>query len=108
MIAARETHLEALGVRLRDVRVKYVIESIIVGDNNLSIGRTNPDVEFVMDLGLITWASETGFVIANPIYEEILTRHLNSGCHDNLPPLSSERLPWWGADGNGRSFADSY
>jgi hypothetical protein len=97
MIEARETHLDALGQRLRDPRIKAVIESIFVGANDPSLGRANPDVEMAMDLGLVEWKSETGFTIANPIYEEILTRYLNSGYHDNLPPPSSWQ--WQKADG---------
>jgi hypothetical protein len=97
MIEARETHLDALGQRLRDPRIKAVIESIFVGANDPSLGRTNPDVELAMDLGLVEWRSETGFTIANPIYEEILTRYLNSGYHDNLPPPSSWQ--WQKPDG---------
>ncbi|MDR0721121.1 MAG: PD-(D/E)XK nuclease domain-containing protein [Treponema sp.] len=98
MIEARETHLDALGVRLRDPKIKAVIETIFTGANDPSLGRTNPDVELSMDLGLITWKSETGFTIANPIYEEILTRYLNSGYHDNLPPPSSWQ--WQKQDGS--------
>ncbi|MDR2641593.1 MAG: hypothetical protein LBC74_02240, partial [Planctomycetaceae bacterium] len=40
MIEARETHLDALGVRLRDPRVKSVIQTIITGNNN-PLGRKN-------------------------------------------------------------------
>jgi hypothetical protein len=98
MIEARETHLDALGVRLRDQRVKRIIQTIMTGAVDPSLGRTNPDVELAMDLGLIIWRSETGFTIANPIYEEILTRYLNSGYHDNLPPPSSWQ--WQRADGS--------
>ncbi|MFP3089911.1 PD-(D/E)XK nuclease domain-containing protein [Treponema sp. TIM-1] len=98
MILARETHLDALGQRLRDPKIKWVIESIFVGTNNPSMGRTNPDVELAMDLGLITWSSNKGFIIANPVYEEILTRYLNSGYHDNMPPPSSWR--WQKEDGS--------
>jgi hypothetical protein len=97
MIQARETHLDSLGVRLRDPRIKHVIESILVGNNDPEMGRTSPDVELVMDLGLIKWNSGNGFTISNPIYEEILTRYLNSGYHDNLPPPSSWQ--WQKADG---------
>jgi hypothetical protein len=97
MIQARETHLDALEVRLGDKRIKHVVESIIVGNTDLSITRTNPDVELAMDLGLIIWHTETGFIIANPIYEEILTRHLNAPYHDNLPPPSTWQ--WKKADG---------
>jgi hypothetical protein len=89
MILARETHLDALETRLRDPRIKHVVETIIIGGTDISIARSNPDVELAMDLGLIAWTTEKGFTIANPVYEEILTRHLNSGYHDNLPPPSS-------------------
>jgi hypothetical protein len=98
MIQARETHLDALEVRLRDSRIRHVIESIIIGDTDFSLTRTNPDVELAMDLGLITWKSETGFTISNPVYEEILTRHLNAPYHDNLPPPSSWQ--WQKPDGS--------
>jgi hypothetical protein len=98
MIQARETHLDALEVRLRDSGIRRVVEAIIVGDTDLSLTRTNPQVELAMDLGLITWHTETGFVIANPIYEEILTRHLNAPYHDNLPPPSTWQ--WKKADGS--------
>jgi hypothetical protein len=98
MIQARETHLDALEVRLRDSGIRRVVEAIIVGDTDLSLTRTNPQVELAMDLGLITWHAETGFVIANPIYEEILTRHLNAPYHDNLPPPSTWQ--WKKADGS--------
>ena len=97
MIKARETHLDALGTRLRDPKIRHVIESILVGNNDPEMGRTNPDVELAIDLGLIKWNTATGFTISNPIYEEILTRHLNSGYHDNLPPPASWQ--WQKADG---------
>jgi len=89
MIDARETHLDALGERLRDPRIKRVIQTIMTGTVDPDMGRTNPDTELAMDLGLVSWSTDTGFIIANPIYEEIMTRYLNSGYHDNLPPPSS-------------------
>jgi hypothetical protein len=98
MIAARETHFDALGKRLTDPRVKHVVQTIISGDSDPQMGRMNPDVELVMDLGLVTWSSEKGFIIANPIYEEILTQQLNSGYHDSLPAPSTWK--WQSADGN--------
>jgi hypothetical protein len=98
MIQARETHLDALEVRLRDPKIRRVVESIIVGAVDPGINRANPDVQLTMDLGLISWATETGFVIANPIYADILTRYLNAGYHDNLPPPSSWR--WQQEDGS--------
>jgi hypothetical protein len=98
MIVARETHLEALGERLRDPRIKRVIQAILSGDSDAPLGRFERDVEFAIDLGLITWTSEEGFRIANPIYEEILMRHLNSPYHDSVPPPSQFR--WQHPDGS--------
>ena len=89
MIEARETHLDALGERLKDPRIRRVVEPVITGEFNPDLGRSNPDVMLAMDLGLVRWTSETGLTISNPIYTEILTRHLNSGYHDILPPPSS-------------------
>jgi hypothetical protein len=88
MIEARETHLDSLGAHLRESRVKTVIQTIITGSNN-PLGRTDPDVEFTLDLGLVRWDSDKGFTIANPVYEEILTRYLNSAYHDSIPPPST-------------------
>jgi RecB family endonuclease NucS len=61
------------------------------------LGRTNEDVEFCMDLGLVTWSSDAGFTIANPVYAEIFTRYLNSEYHDSMPPPSSWK--WQRKDG---------
>jgi hypothetical protein len=97
MIQGRETHLDSLGLRLREPKIKHVVESILAGNNDPTIGRFNPDVELVMDLGLIKWDTASGFTISNPMYEEILTRYLNSGYHDNLPPPASWQ--WQKPDG---------
>jgi hypothetical protein len=98
MIMARETHLDALGERLRDPRIRRVVEPILTGEINPDLGRTNPDVMLAMDLGLVQWTSLTGLIISNPIYTEILTRHLNSGYHDILPSPTSWQ--WQKPDGN--------
>ncbi|GHT78369.1 hypothetical protein FACS1894130_04820 [Spirochaetia bacterium] len=89
MIEARETHLDALGERLRDQRIRRVIQTIITGETNLAMSRTSADVELAMDLGLVRWDTQTGFTISNPIYEEIMTRYLDAPYHDNLPPPST-------------------
>jgi hypothetical protein len=88
MIEARETHLDSLGARLRDPRVKSVMQTIITGSSN-PLGRTDAEVELTIDLGLIKWDANTGFTIANPVYEEILTRYISSKYHDSFPPPSS-------------------
>jgi len=98
MIEARETLLDALRRRLREPRIRRMVESIITGELNPNLGLTNPDVMLAMDLGLVRWTSATGLIISNPIYTEILTRELNSGYHDILPPPTSWQ--WQNADGD--------
>jgi len=98
MIQARETHLDSLAVRLRDARIKKIIEPIIIGEINPDLGRENLDVQYVIDMGLINWSTEKGLAIANPIYTEIITRNLNSGYHDIMPPPSAWK--WQKADGS--------
>ncbi|MDR3012238.1 MAG: PD-(D/E)XK nuclease domain-containing protein [Chitinispirillales bacterium] len=88
MVAARETHLDSLLERLREPKIRNVVESIMIGNIDPNITRYNRDIEFAIDIGLIKWNTETGFTIANPIYTEMFTRLLNSGYHDNMPPPS--------------------
>jgi hypothetical protein len=98
MITARETHLDALGKRLGDPRVKRVVQTVITGDMEPPLGRTDSDVELSLDMGLVRWDTRKGFVISNPIYEEILIRYLNSAYHDSTPPPSS--WEWQNPDGS--------
>jgi hypothetical protein len=98
MTLARETHLDSLATRLREAKIKKIIEPIIIGEINPELGRENLDVQYVMDMGLIKWDTQNGLTIANPIYSEIITRNLNSGYHDIMPPPSAWK--WQKADGS--------
>lgn len=97
MLAARETHLETLAYRLGDPPVRSILETIITGKFDLSLSHGNPAVEQALDLGLIRYDEEGGYKIANPLYEEIITRHLNSAYYAMLPPPSSWK--WEREDG---------
>jgi hypothetical protein len=97
MIAARETHLDALAERLKDPRIRDVVQLILTGGTGPNLDPNNPDVTLATDLGLIKWDSDRGFTIANPIYEEILTRTLNSVYFIQVPSPSSWR--WQTSDG---------
>jgi len=96
MIEARETHFDALAERLHDPEMIQLIEPIITGI-------VSPPSKFVTldlarDLGLISWDRKKGLKIANPMYEEILTRYLNSAYHDSMPSPSSWQ--WQKPDGS--------
>ena len=91
MIQARETHLDALAERLKDPRIQSVVQLILTGDTGQNLDLNNPAVTLAMDLGLVKWDLDRGFTIANPIYEDILTRTLNSVYFIQVPSPSSWR-----------------
>ncbi len=83
LILRRDTHLDSLAKRLREERVRRVVEPILSGEYpNEEIPQD--DVDFVIDLGLVTRAPR-GLGIANPIYREVVPRALTSVTEDYLP-----------------------
>ncbi|MCP4591682.1 MAG: ATP-binding protein, partial [bacterium] len=83
LILRRDTHLDSLMVRLREARVRRVIEPLMSGE--LMRGdRLDDDVAYVGDLGLIDPGG--GPVrIANPIYHEIIPRALAAASEPAIP-----------------------
>ena len=72
LILSRETHLDQLADKLREPRVRRVIEPLLSGDDGAYSGR---DFEYVRDLGLV--APDPPLRFANPIYAYVLPRALN-------------------------------
>ena len=72
LIAGRATHLDYLSDRLREDRVRRVIEPMLTGAPGHDF--TDRDVGYVRDLGLV--APDAPVRIANPIYAEVLPREL--------------------------------
>jgi len=83
LIGERAVHLDSLAERLRDPKVRRVVEAILIGKSDPAIGRADRDVELCMDLGLVTF--DNGLRIANPIYQEIIPRVLTRNAQDNMP-----------------------
>ena len=94
LILARVTHLDDLAHKLREERVRRVIEPILTGAA-VSAWSTE-DVAYVHDLGLVALEDDGTPRIANPIYAEVVPRHLNHAVQMGLP----QRTAWYvGADG---------
>jgi type II secretory pathway predicted ATPase ExeA len=74
LIQRRDTHLDSLIDRLREPRVRRIIEPILAGEL-LSPESLDDDVQLVLDLGLAA-AGPRGLEIANPIYREVIPRAL--------------------------------
>jgi hypothetical protein len=89
LIERQDTHLDSLAERLREDRVRRIIEPMLAG-------RTLGDIpvndrQFVLDLGLVRRDPAGGLAIANPIYREVIPRVLSSGAQDSLPRIA----PTW-------------
>ena len=75
LILRRETHLDQLTDKLKEPRVRRVVEAMVQGEA-LDETVSALDIEYVVDLGLVRRGAD-GLVIANPIYQEVIPRDLN-------------------------------
>jgi hypothetical protein len=87
MIMARETHLDALAYRLEEPGIRDVIEPILTGELEPDLARSD-SFRLCMDLGLVALDDGTP-VIANPIYREVIARHLTY-----VPQLAIPKPDW--------------
>ena len=80
LILGRQTHLHQLADKLREDRVRRVVEPLLSGSERPR--HTASDIEYVRDLGLI--AQDRPLRIANPIYAEVVPRELTMGEQEGL------------------------
>ena len=94
LIQQRAVHLDSLAERLRDPRIKRVVQTILTGDSdpNLTDG---DDFRLSMDMGLVV-KGDSGPGIANPIYREVIARVLSQGMQD---AIAAPEFPWKLGDG---------
>ena len=95
LILRRVTHLDQLADKLREARVRRVIEPMLAGTAPGEV--PEDDRQYLVDLGLLRRAGGGGLVVANPIYREVLPRMLASGPQDSLPQIAPT---WLNADGS--------
>ena len=74
LIQRQDTHLDSLAERLREERVKAIIQPILAGQDLPNV--PNDDIRYLLDLGLCKNGNQ-GLEIANPIYHEVLPRVLS-------------------------------
>ena len=84
LILRRETHLDQLTDKLREPRVRRVIEPLLSGGRAKYTAR---DFEYVRDLGLV--APDAPLRIANPIYGEVLPRELTWVLEHEMQPQTA-------------------
>ena len=73
LILRRETHLDQLADKLREERVRRVVEPLLSGAEAAE-SLAPDDLQYVRDLGLVTRSGPVA--IANPVYREVIPRDL--------------------------------
>jgi len=82
LILRRDTHLDSLVDKLREDRVKRIVQAIIRGDN-LAFDIYDDDIAYARDLGIVSQSSPLR--LANPIYAEIVPRIMASPIQESIP-----------------------
>jgi len=80
LILARVTHLGSLADKLRQPRVRRVIEPLVAGTFPDLDPDFDDDVAYVRDLGLV--AQSKPVKVANPIYREVIVRTLGASLEE--------------------------
>jgi hypothetical protein len=95
LIESRAVHVDSLAERLKDPRVKRVVQPILAGHVDPELAQGD-DFRMCLDLGLVILENGTPS-IANPIYREVLIRTLNYGQQLAIP---QPEIRWTLPDGN--------
>lgn len=96
LILRRDTHLDSLVDKLKEDRVKHIVQAIINGDN-IAFDVLEDDVVYVRDLGIVGLGDPLKF--ANPIYAEIIPRVMATTIQASIP---NEIQQQWFIDKNNR------
>ena len=95
LLERQETHLNSLVKRLREPRIRHIIEPILAGHSEVS-SLPPDDLRFALDLGLVRQVNGGGIVIANPIYREAIPTMLAYVTRAFLPQIAPS---WLNTDG---------
>ncbi len=82
LILRRDTHLDHLSDKLKEDRVKRIVQAIISGDQ-ITFDVLDDDIVYIRDLGMVSQESPLQF--ANPIYAEIIPRIMASPMQESIP-----------------------
>ena len=96
IIRRRDTHVDSLMERLREPRVRRIVEPLIFGGER-TVSSNSEDWRFVVDLGLLREQNGT-LVPANKMYAEIIGRYLSRDAQESMQALI-QAMPWATPDG---------
>ena len=92
IIRRRDTHVDSLMERLREPRVRRVVEPVILGKDAF-FSSDDPDCRLVLDLGLLREDEHHALVPGNAMYGETLLRYLSDAEQKRFYNLFRE--PFW-------------
>ncbi|MDJ0836071.1 MAG: AAA-like domain-containing protein [Acidobacteriota bacterium] len=90
IIMRRDTHIDSLLERLKEPRVRRIMEPVILG-NQVDLEFAGDDASYVFDLGLLI-KNMGDAMPANPIYGEVIIRALTFETQFQLPTTLAGRF----------------
>ncbi len=94
LILRQDTHLDSLAERLREPRIRAIIEPMLSGELVRDV--PEDDIRLATDLGLLRVIRGGRLEVANPMYREIIIRNLSASIQRETPMISPS---WLGQDG---------
>ena len=95
ILCRRDTHIDSLLDRLKEARVRRIVEPVILGRAE-GIERLSDDCQYVCDLGILK--QDQGAILpANPLYAEVILRTLSYDTQEDMK-LTIQQAPWIAGD----------
>jgi hypothetical protein len=95
ILCRRDTHIDSLLERLKEPRVRRIVEPVILGTEPTE-SMLSDDCQYVLDLGLLKREDRT-LKPANPIYAEVILRTLSYDTQESMG-RSIAATPWIAGD----------
>ena len=96
IIRERGTHLDSLMERMKEPRVRRVVEPVMTGEMT-DFDALQDDVKLVLDMGILVMDGKV-LKPANPMYSEIIGRYLSWGTQQRMG-MTVPETPWVKDDG---------
>ena len=96
IIRERGTHLDSLMERMKEPRVRRVVEPVMLGEMS-DFDELQDDVRLVLDMGILKMDGKV-LKPANPMYAEIIGRYLSWGTQQRMG-MTVPETPWVKDDG---------
>ena len=96
IIRERGTHLDSLMERMKEPRVRGVVEPVMLGEM-ADFDALQDDVKLVLDMGILVMDGKV-LKPANPMYSEIIGRYLSWGTQQGMG-MTVPETPWVKDDG---------